>query len=62
MATEQRSEPRISTHMKFFVHIHECAEDHDMVGTSITCEALDFSIHGVVSHFPSLTILHIIPR
>ena len=44
---EQRSEPRIPQHVRFFVHVHECEEDHDLVGTSVTCEALDFSVHGL---------------
>jgi hypothetical protein len=44
---EQRREPRIPKHVRFFIHVHECEEDPDMVGTSVTCEAVDFSIHGL---------------
>lgn len=44
---ENRSEPRVERKVKFFVHVHECEEDPDMVGESIACEALDFSSHGL---------------
>jgi len=44
---EQRTEARIPNHIKFFVHIHECVEDPDMVGESVSCEAEDLSIHGL---------------
>ena len=44
---EQRTEARIPNHIKFFVHIHECEKDPDMVGESVTCETEDLSIHGL---------------
>lgn len=44
---DKRSEPRIEHKVRFFVHVHECEEDPDMVGVSIACEALDFSSHGL---------------
>ncbi len=44
---EKRSEPRIEQHLRFFVHVYECAEDPDLVGVSIACEAVDFSGHGM---------------
>ena len=44
---EHRSEPRVESHVRFFVHVHECEEDIDLVGTSLTCEAVDFSVHGL---------------
>jgi hypothetical protein len=47
MEHEQRSETRIPNNVRFFVHVHECEEDPDLVGTSVTCEAVDFSLHGL---------------
>lgn len=44
---DQRSESRISYHIRFFVHVHQCEEDPDLVGASMACEAVDFSPHGV---------------
>jgi hypothetical protein len=44
---EQRSEPRVLNDIKFFVHVQECKEDNDLAGTSIACEAVDVSVHGL---------------
>ena len=44
---DKRSEPRVEHKIRFFVHVHECREDPDLVGVSIACEALDFSSHGL---------------
>ena len=44
---EHRTETRVESHVRFFVHVHECEADHDLVGTSLTCEAVDFSVHGL---------------
>ncbi len=44
---DNRAEQRIEHQIRFFVHVHECVEDPDMVGVSIACEALDFSSHGL---------------
>lgn len=44
---DKRREPRIEQKLRFFVHVHECAADPDLVGVSIACEALDFSSHGL---------------
>ncbi len=44
---ENRAEPRIEHKVRFFVHVHECESDPDIVGTSLTCDAVDFSIHGL---------------
>ena len=60
---ENRAEPRIEHQVRFFVHVHECAEDPDIVGTSLTCEAVDFSVHGMqlrtAVELPSGTLLNI---
>ena len=44
---DKRSEARVPKNVRFFVHVHECDEDPDMVGVSIACEAVDFSPHGL---------------
>jgi len=44
---DKRGEPRVAHQIKFFVHVHECDEDPDMVGVSVECEAIDFSTHGM---------------
>jgi len=44
---EHRSEPRIELQVRFFFEVFECREDPDLVGTSIECEAVDFSSHGL---------------
>ena len=44
---DKRGEPRIPHDIRFFVHVHECKEDPDMVGVSIACEAIDFSKRGL---------------
>ncbi len=40
-------EPRIEHKIRFFVHIHDCPDDPDLIGMSIACEAIDFSTHGL---------------
>ena len=49
VAMEKRSEPRIEQKdkIRFFVHVHECTDDPDLVGFSFACEAIDFSSHGL---------------
>lgn len=44
---DQRSEARIAHQIRFFVHVHQCEDNPDLVGTSMACEAVDFSPHGV---------------
>ena len=44
---DKRSEARIPHNVRFFVHIHACEDDPDMVGMSIACEAIDFSPKGL---------------
>ncbi len=44
---ENRTEPRVSHHVKFFVHVHECPENPDIEGLSVECDAIDFSTHGM---------------
>ena len=44
---DKRREPRIEHKIRFFVHIHECNDNPDLVGVSIACEAVDFSSHGM---------------
>ena len=44
---EQRSEARVPHNIRFFVHVHECREDPEMVGVSVACEAVDFSPNGL---------------
>lgn len=47
---DKRSELRVPHNVRFFVHVHECDSDPDMVGVSIACEAVDFSRHGLQLH------------
>ncbi len=44
---DKRSEPRIGSQIRFFVHVHECDEEPDLVGVSVVCEAIDVSRHGM---------------
>jgi len=44
---DKRAEPRVNHNIRFFVHVHECADDPDLVGTSLACEAIDFSTRGM---------------
>ncbi len=44
---DKRSESRVAHNIRFFVHVHECEEDPDMVGVSVACEAVDFSPSGL---------------
>ncbi len=40
-------EPRVEHRVKFVAQVHECDDDPDLVGESITCESIDFSISGL---------------
>jgi hypothetical protein len=44
---EHRSEERVESQIRFFVHVAECDTDPSMVGTSVTCIGVDFSAHGL---------------
>ena len=44
---EKRSEQRISNGIRFFVHLNTCETNPDLVGKSFSCEAVDFSHHGL---------------
>jgi len=44
---DKRAEPRVTHNIRFFVHVHECEDDPDLVGTSLACEAIDFSTRGM---------------
>jgi len=44
---EHRSEDRVESQIRFFVHVSECETDPSMVGTSVTCTGVDFSAHGL---------------
>ncbi|MCB1645981.1 MAG: PilZ domain-containing protein [Pseudomonadales bacterium] len=44
---DKRTEPRIEHNIRFFVHVSECEADPDIVGTSVACEAIDFSTRGM---------------
>lgn len=44
---DKRVEHRFPNNIRFFIHIHECKEDPDMVGVSVACEAVDFSHRGI---------------
>ncbi len=44
---DKRSESRVPRNVRFFVHVHACNEDPDLVGVSLECEAVDFSLHGL---------------
>ncbi len=41
---DKRREPRI---VDSIAHIHECHDDPDLVGESISCEGIYFSSHGL---------------
>ncbi len=60
---QKRKEPRIEQHVRFFLHVHKCAEDPDLVGVSVACEAVDFSSHGLQlrtdQDLPPKTLLNI---
>jgi len=44
---EQRSEARVAHQIRFFVHVYQCPDEPNLVGTSMACEAVDFSPHGM---------------
>ncbi|MEX0943603.1 MAG: PilZ domain-containing protein [Pseudomonadales bacterium] len=44
---DKRSETRIAHDIRFFVQVHECKENPDLVGESVACAAVDFSPHGL---------------
>ena len=60
---DKRSEERVESHIRFFIHVAECATDPTLVGTSLTCIGVDMSPHGLQlkaeQAFPVDTILSI---
>ena len=60
---EKRSESRVESDIRFFIHIHECEANPELVGNSITCSGVDFSAHGLQlkteTILPAGTILHV---
>ena len=44
---DNRTETRIEHKVRFFVHVHECEETPDLIGSSLTCHTIDFSMHGL---------------
>lgn len=44
---DKRGELRVAHQIRFFVHVHECKEDPDLVGVSVECEAIDISSRGM---------------
>lgn len=44
---DKRKEGRIDYNLRFFVHVHHSEADADMVGMSLTCDAIDISAHGM---------------
>jgi hypothetical protein len=44
---EHRSEARVEHQIRLFFEVYECLGDPDLIGRSIECEAIDFSIHGL---------------
>ena len=44
---DKRKESRKDYNLRFFVHVHNSEADADMVGMSLTCEAVDVSAHGI---------------
>jgi hypothetical protein len=44
---DKRAEPRVNHNIRVFVHVHECKDHPDLVGTSLKCEAIDFSTRGM---------------
>jgi hypothetical protein len=61
---DNRNEPRVNPNIRFFVYVQACAENSDLIGTSVECEAIDFSIHGMqlktAQLLPASTLLNII--
>ena len=45
--TDKRAEPRIANSIRFFVHVNECADNPDIVGVSVECNAVDVSTKGL---------------
>ena len=44
---DKRKETRVEHTIRTFVHILKCAENPELVGVSIACEAVDISTHGL---------------
>ena len=44
---DKRSEARTHRNVGIFVHIHTCKEHPELIGSSIPCDAMDFSPHGL---------------
>ncbi|MBD3649486.1 MAG: PilZ domain-containing protein [Pseudomonadales bacterium] len=43
---DKRSEPRVAHQMRFLVAVDEATNKPELVGESLDCEAIDFSMHG----------------
>ena len=60
---DNRNEPRINHNTRFVVHVQACDENPDLIGRSVECEAIDFSIHGMqlktAQLLPASTLLNI---
>ncbi len=60
---DKRGEPRVPHQINFFVHVHECTEDPDMIGVSVEAEAIDFSTRGMQfktdTQLPTRAVLNI---
>ena len=55
---DKRAEARVPHNIRFFVHVHECQEDPDLVGVSIAVEAIDFSTRGLQFRTETTLIAH----
>jgi hypothetical protein len=44
---DNRAEPRVTHHHRFFVDIQACADNPELIGTTVECEAIDFSTRGM---------------
>jgi hypothetical protein len=60
---DNRAEPRVTHHIRFFVHVQACDDNPELIGTSVECEAIDFSTCGMqfkTEHLlPAATLLNI---
>lgn len=53
---DKRRETRVPHDISFYVHVHECQGNPEMVGTSVPCEAVDFSPNGLQFRTPEALI------
>ena len=44
---DKRFETRIPQDIRFFVHVYDCKTDPSLIGVSVACTSVDFSIHGI---------------